>query len=275
MADLRTVLRPGSMSLVACLAAVILVLSPARAAPEASSPAGPAVPSASTTISLGAAMAQVPPEADSLAGSSSEAPGVAPARQRRRVSFTQHRLDRCASFMILEASGNRLTAVTVDKMDEFIVTNGFGLMKNIDQRWAVGGAVELYWARGAVIAAPALRCRRWFAREQSIEASLGYISNGASRSSAFYGGSAVSLVGPIVSARYSPIPGYFVQGGLCRYRVQEDEYDPLTQSFRFWSHDYSKGYGGIGLGGFGGAALWGVEALALGAVLVVAAGLSN
>ena len=275
MAVVRTVLHPGRTSVVTCLAAAILVLAPARAVCGASPPAGPAGPSASTTVSLGAAVAQAPPATDTLPGSTREPMGVVPNRQRRCVSFAPHRLDQCAFFLVLEASGNRVTMNTVDRMDEFIVTNGIGLMKNIDQRWAVGGVVELYWARGAISVAPALRCRRWFAREQSIEASLGYIPNGASNGNVVYGGSVASLAGPVASARYSPIPGFFVQGGLCRYREQGYERDPLTQSFRYWSHDYPKGYGGIGLGGSGGATLWGVEALALGVFFLVAAGLGN
>lgn len=210
----------------------------------------------------------VPAAADTLAASTGEAVRVAPVPQRRPLSFTPHRFDQCAFFAVLEASWNRGAMETGDSMDKFLITNGIGLMKNIDQHWAVGGVVDLHWEGGVMKVAPTVRCRRWFAGEQSVEASLGYIANPTPTNDVLMR-SGMSLVGPIVSARYSPTPGFFVQGGMCRYREQRYDYDPPTYTARYSTHDSSKAYGGIGLSGPGGAVAWGVELLALGLALAL------
>jgi hypothetical protein len=227
--------------MVSCLVAVLLLVVPAAAAPDAS-----------------------PPAADTLSGPGGGAQVPAPHGPRRPLSFTPHCLDECAAFFVVETSVNRVAMKTDDRMDEFLVTDAVGLMKNINPRWAVGGAVELHWAVGTVKVAPALRCRRWFGREQSLEASLGYIANGDP-----------GMVGPIVSARYSPFPGFCVQGGVTRYREWRYDYDPVTYRSWSWTHDSSRAYGGIGLSGPGGAALWGLQALALGVAVVMFAGMGS
>jgi len=249
---------------VACLVAVLLVSAPAPAVPNPSSPAGPGGPSAST---------QVLPAADTPSRSTGEAVGVAPGRQRRPLSFTPHRLDRCAFYMVLEASWNRGSMESGDSMDKLLITNGIGLMKNIDSRWAVGGAVDLHWEGGIMKVAPTVRCRRWFAGEQSVEASLGYIANGT-RTDDVLMRAETGLVGPIVGVRYSPTPGFFVQGGMCRYRERRYDYEgyvPYSQPSlpEHWTHDFSKAYGGIGLSGPGGAIAWGVELITLGVALAL------
>ena len=255
MAVLRSVLYPGSACGLAYLAAVLLVSAPATAVPNPSPPGGPGGPSVST---------RALPAEDTLFRSTGEAVGVAPGNQRRPLSFTPHRLDRCAFYMVLEASWNRGSMESGDSMDKLLITNGIGLMKNIDPRWALGGAVDLHWEGGIAKVAPTVRCRRWFAGEQSVEASLGYIANPIPTDDAKMR-SEMSLVGPIASVRYSPTPAFFVQGGVCRYRERRYIYDPpFDYPPRRWTHDSSKAFGGIGLSGPGGAVAWGVELALLG-----------
>jgi hypothetical protein len=212
---------------------------------------------------------QALPAPDTLFMSTGEAVGVAPGNQRRPLSFTPHRLDKCAFYVALEASWNRGSMETGDSMDKLLITNGIGLMKNIDQRWAVGGVVDLHWEGGIAKVAPTVRCRRWFAGEQSVEATLGYIANGT-RTDDVRMRTETGLMGPIVSVRYSPTPGFFVQGGVCRYRERRYDYEGYGPYLpRHWTHDYSKAYGGIGLSGPGGAVAWGAEIITLGLALAL------
>jgi hypothetical protein len=235
------VIHLGRWCMVACLLVVVLLPVPAAAG------AG-AVPVATDTLSAPAGAAQVAP----------------PRGPRRLLSFTPHRRDECAAFVVTETSVNRVDIQTGDAMDQYLVTDCIGLMMNLDPRWAVGGAVELHWALGTIKVAPAVRCRRWFGREQSVEASLGYISDGEP-----------GLVGPIVSARYSPFPGLCLQGGVARYREQRYAYDPVTYRGRTWNHDTSRAFGGVGLSGPGGAAIWGIQALAVGVAIALFAGMGS
>jgi hypothetical protein len=182
-----------------------------------------------------------------------------------RFSLTPHRLDRCKAFLVVEASGSRVAMNTEDRLDEFIVSDGLGVMVNVNSSWAVGGVVELYWARGAVKVAPVVRCRRWFGREQSLEASVGYLGRAGAVADP-YTGAGSQLVGPIASVRYSPVPVVFAQVGLCRFQVGDylfSDFGPGTAG-----REVTKLYGGAGMSGGGGAVLWGLEALALAGLLV-------
>ncbi len=262
--------RPGALVAAAGLAALLLAAAPSSAASQAMLSAGSGTSGGNGTGSLAVTSADEPAQADTLIGEGHEAQPAAPVRPRRTLSFTPHRLDRCAYFVVTETSGSRVSVTTVDKMDEYLFTDGIGLMKNLDQRWAVGGGVDLHLARGQVVAAPTVRCRRWFAGEQSVEASLGYVF--APRPNEM-GYAPAQLVGPIVSARYSPTPGLFVQGGVCRLREGRYDYDQLTRTFTYLQQERTRAFGGVGLGGGAGAVLWGVELVTLGVLIAMFAGM--
>ncbi len=272
MAGLRHTSRPDTARAVACLVAGLLVSAAAPAARSESRPAAPAVQTAREADTLAVAIGEAPSRADSPSTSAGQAESVTPKRPRRIFSFTPRRYDQCELFLATEASGARVAITTIDPMDEYLFANGIALMKNIDPRWSVGGGVDVHLARGIFKVAPDVRCRRWFAREQSIEASLGYVTSPPRNEP---GGNAIDLVGPIVSARYYPARWFFVQGGVCRFRERRSSYHAETQSLTYSTRDFSKAFGGIGLSGGGGATLWGIEALTVGVLMALLAGMES
>jgi hypothetical protein len=175
-------------------------------------------------------------------------------------SFTPHGFSRCSQFLVTETSVSGVGSQT-------LLTDGFGMMENINRHWAVGGAVNVHWATGLqFMTEPAVRCRRWFGGEQSVEGSLGWIASSEPSGSVE---GLTYLVGPNVSIRYSPTPMVFVLGGVCRLRERNDAFDPQTYSIAKRYRDYSTTYGGIGLGGLPAMALWGLEAVAVGVAVAI------
>ena len=193
----------------------------------------------------------------------------ATSNSRFRVfSFTPHRVDRCRYFMILEASGSKIAMQAQDQGDEFIVSHALGVMKNLDSRWAVGAALEAHWSFGFVKFTPAVRARRWFGREQSVEGSFGYVASGNVRNE---GG---EMVGPIASLRYSPTPVVFVQAGISGFRQHDVSYVPASGLVIESTHDDTKAFGGVGFTAGYGLVVMGAELVVLGVLAALFAGMS-
>jgi hypothetical protein len=168
---------------------------------------------------------------------------------RKPFSLTAHRLDRCDSYLVIETSASRVSLSDSDWLDSHLLSHSLGLMTNVNANWAVGGVAELHLLRGHPKLAPAVRARRWFGREQSVELSVGYVP-----------GVSEGIFGPVASVRYAPIPQFHVQAGVCR--LHEPTFFNILQDSRP-DEDRTLGFAGIGLSGAGGAAFWTVEAIAL------------
>lgn len=254
-------MRVTASHLVGCGLLVLGALASARPARAVESPSLAAGESPRESLAV---------RADSLA---SPAPsgrrGKTAAGSRFRVlSFTPHRLDRCRYFMILEAGGSRVAIDTQDMGDQFIVSHALGVMKNLDPNWAVGAAIEAHWSWGFVKFTPAVRARRWFGREQSVEGSFGYV---ASRNVRDYGG---EMTGPIASLRYSPTPVVFAEAGISGFRQHDVFYVPETGLVIQSTHDYSKVFGGVGFAAGYSLVVLGGELVVLAILAAMFAGMS-
>ncbi|MFN8587684.1 MAG: hypothetical protein U0704_07750 [Candidatus Eisenbacteria bacterium] len=184
---------------------------------------------------------------------------VAPGA-RRAVAFTPAPLSRCDHWIVMESAVAQVNVEANDWLDDHLVRNSFGLMRNVSANRSVGGSLDLWWLQGTVAAAPTVRARQWFGRRQSVEASAGWVLNQRD-----------GAVGPIGSVRYSPLPAAFVEGGVCRVRVQRYDWT-VGSGFGFASTETTCGFAGIGLSGAGGAVVWIAEA---GAILVIGAMLAG
>lgn len=172
---------------------------------------------------------------------------------RKAFVLTAHRLDRCDRYLVLETSLSRVSVADSDWLDSHLLSHSLGLMTNVNANWAIGGVAELHLLRGHPKLAPAVRARRWFGREQSVELSVGYVP-----------GVSEGVFGPVASVRYAPIPQFHVQAGVCR--LHEPTFFNILQDSRP-DEDRTLGFAGIGLSGAGGAVVWTVEAIALAGLL--------
>jgi len=196
---------------------------------------------------------------------------VIPAQgEQRRFSFSPGPFDRCKYFMITETSTDWVLMKVEDGFDQYIFTNSLGLMANLDAHRAVGGSIDLHLARGHLSCAPTLRYRQWFTRSQSMDLSVGYVSNHTSDPFDY----SPSLAGPIVNARFNLTHCLYVQGGLCRFEGPSYLNDYLITSGAPGGSAGFKAYGGIGLGGVPGVSLWGVELVGLGLLALAFSGMS-
>lgn len=185
--------------------------------------------------------------------------------EQRRFSFSPDPFDQCKYFMITETSTDWVWMKVEDGFDQYIFTNSLGLMDNLDAHRAVGGSIDLRLARGHLSCAPALRYRQWFTRDQSVDLSVGYVSNHESDLFSY----SPRLAGPIVNARFNLTNYLYVQGGLCRF-----EGPSYLNNYLIPSGARFRTYGGIGLGGVPGVSLWGVEAVGLVLLALAFSGMS-
>jgi hypothetical protein len=165
-------------------------------------------------------------------------------------------------FLVTEFRVSRLAiADTQDPVDSYLFTDSFGLMRRLSSHDAVGATIDFHLAEGEFAAAPSIRYRRWLTRQQSIELSAGYAS-----------GDKV-LSGPIVEARYSPVPPLHVQVGVARYVERRYVYEPPVFVLR--EEKKQRWYGGVGCAGSIGAVAWGAQLVAAGLMLIFVARLAN
>lgn len=183
---------------------------------------------------------------------------------RRQLSFTPARQAQCDYFIVAEAGIAQVSVEAQDWLDNHILRNSLGLMKNVTPNRSIGASVDAHWAHGTVTVSPAVRVRQWMGGKQSVEASLGYIRNDRQ-----------GLAGPIASLRYSPVPLLFVEAGASPVQELWWTYDPGTQVSRAGVAKKTHAFGGIGLTGAGSVAVWGGELVALGFVFAVLLGMSD
>lgn len=192
------------------------------------------------------------------------APMAVPARQdslrepnaRKHLAFTPAPLERCDYWIVMESAASQVNIEANDWLDDHLVRNSFGVMKNVTPNRSIGGSLDLWWLQGTIAVAPTVRARQWFGRRQSVEGSAGWVLNDRD-----------GAVGPIACVRYSPLPAMFVEGGVCRVAVESYQWN-LTPPYGSY-HRYAKStraFGGVGLAGAGGAVVWVVEA---GAIVVL------
>ena len=115
---------------------------------------------------------------------------------------------------------------------------------------------------------PAVRARRWFGREQSLEGSFGYITSMNVRD---YGG---EMVGPIATLRYSPTPLVFAQAGISGFRQHDIVYVPATGRIIESTRDSTKPFGGVGFTAGYGLVILGAELVTFAVLLALFAGMS-
>lgn len=175
---------------------------------------------------------------------------------RKRFAFNPHPGDRCEYFLVTEFSASFSSARSPqDPVDRYVFTDSFGLMKNLGGRGAVGAAIEVSLAQGEVHYAPTARYKHWLGGMQSVEVTAGHFLSDSP-----------GLIGPIVTARYSPVNYFHLQAGVCRYREQ---WTTVTypyiypNSFEFHDERNYRVFGGVGLAGVPGAISWGGQAVAL------------
>lgn len=202
---------------------------------------------------LGAVIVERPASPESLA-----AAGGAPAKWRR-FALGPHRQDRCEFFLVFEVSTGRFALDTRDAIDAFMLSHALVVMRNLDPDWAVGGGMQFHWATGNFKAAPEVRVRHWFGREQSIEAAFGWL---LATEPDGYDGDFLQQVGPIASLRYSPHPWVFVQAGATRYREFRPTYVPPYSFGTGEAREDTRVFAGIGFAGTGALVALGGEAIA-------------
>lgn len=199
-------------------------------------------------------------------------PASAPARQdslrdpnaRRQLSFSPAPLARCEKFVVFEAAAAQVNVEGQDWLDDHLVRNSFGLMKNVSANRSLGGSLDLWWLQGTVAAAPTVRARQWFGGRQSVEASAGWVLNNMD-----------GAAGPIGCLRYSPTPLVFVEAGACGVRTMWTRWDADANVLRSGYVRDTHGFAGLGLTGGGGVVVVAGEAVAIAVLVAMLAGMSD
>ncbi len=174
---------------------------------------------------------------------------------RKHLAFTPGPLERCDYWFVMEAAAAQVNVEANDWLDDHLVRNSFGVMKNVSPSRSLGGSLDLWWLQGTIAAAPTVRARQWFGRRQSVEASAGWVLNDRD-----------GATGPIGCVRYSPLPAMFVEGGVCRLAVESYQWTPTPPYMNYRYAKSTRAFGGVGLAGAGGAVVWVAEA---GAIVVL------
>ncbi len=200
------------------------------------------------------------------------APMGAPARRDslldpnapRYLSFSPSPLARCENYIVFEAAAAQVNVEGQDWLDDHLVRNSLGWMKNVSSHRSLGGSLDLWWMRGTVAAAPTVRARQWFGERQSVEASAGWVLNNMD-----------GAAGPIGCLRYSPTPLVFVEAGACGVRTEWWFWDTNAGVLRSGYERETHAFAGLGLTGGGGLVVFAGEALTVALLIAVLAGASN
>ncbi len=183
---------------------------------------------------------------------------------RRTLAFTPAPLERCDGYLVLEAAVAQVNVEANDWLDDHLVRNSIGYMKNVSPNRSLGGSLDLWWLQGTIAAAPTVRARQWFGRRQSVEASAGWVLNDRD-----------GAVGPIAALRYSPHPAFTLEGGVCT--VQQEQFQwglgaglPL---YRYTKR--TSGFAGVGVSGGGGVVVWAAEAVAIVGIGIMLMGMDD
>lgn len=261
--------RRASCFLIALLASSLTFTAPVLAGfPPGTEP--PGEPAAAADVEpgditvLGAAIVERPAPPESLGA------GHAAGKAWRRLALSPHPLDRCEYFLIFEVSTGRFALDTRDALDAYMLSHALVVMRNLDPRWAVGAGAQFHWATGNIKLAPEVRVRRWFGREQSVEAAFGWL---LATEPAAYGGDFLQQVGPIASLRYSPHPWVFVQAGATQYREFRPVYVPPYSFGAGEAREDTKVFAGIGFAGTGALVALGGEVIAFVGLIAAFAGM--
>lgn len=183
---------------------------------------------------------------------------------RRHLSFSPAPLERCENFIVFEAAAAQVNVEGQDWLDDHLVRNSFGWMKNVSDNRSLGGSLDLWWLQGTIAAAPTVRARQWFGGRQSVEASAGWVMNTMD-----------GVEGPIGCLRYSPTPLVFVEAGACGVRTEWSRWDADANALRSGYVRDTRGFAGLGLTGGGGVVVIAAEAATIAILVAMLAGMSD
>ncbi len=191
-------------------------------------------------------------------------PAVPDTGQFRTLRWSAASATRCDWFVVFEAGAAHVFVKADDWVDHTLFTNSLGLMRNIGERDAVGGSLDMHWVAGDVVMAPTVRWRRFLGRSASAEAMVGWTN--ATRE---------GVDGPIAQVRYAPTPQVYVLAGAFPYRRWEVVPYPQEGFATPKLRNDTRVFAGIGFTGVPAAVAWATEALALAVTFVVVMGLSD
>ena len=93
---------------------------------------------------------------------------------RKHLAFTPAPLERCDYWIVMESAASQVNIEANDWLDDHLVRNSFGVMRNVTPNRAVGGSLDLWWLRARSPWRPPF-ARQWFGRRQSVEGSAGWV----------------------------------------------------------------------------------------------------
>ena len=175
------------------------------------------------------------------------------AEARRGLKFWPDRLEKCDYFMVTEFSVGLTGSASQEPMDDFLLTDALGIMRNIDGSRAVGFSLDAHLARGMVRVAPTVRFKQWLKGRSSVDLTLGYAHTPLEEE---------GVVGWIGDVRYYPVPWFHLRAGACRVRDVHSIWhfsDGTTVDHTTRANVHA----GIGVGEVPGVVAWGAQAILL------------
>lgn len=73
---------------------------------------------------------------------------------RKHVAFSPAPLERCDYWIVMESAASQVNIEANDWLDDHLVRNSFGVMKNVPSSRAIGGSLDLWWLQGTIATAP-------------------------------------------------------------------------------------------------------------------------
>lgn len=191
-------------------------------------------------------------------------PVVADTGQFRRLRWSPSPAAKCDWYVVFEAGIAHVFVRADDWVDNTLFTNSVGLMRNVGERDALGGSLDMHLVAGDIVIGPSVRWRHFVGNSASAEAMVSW-ANAANE----------GVDGLMATLRYAPASQVYVEAGAFQYRRWE--FVPYPQpgfGIGHQRHD-ARAFAGIGFTGAPAAATWTVEALALAVTFVIVMGLSD
>lgn len=176
------------------------------------------------------------------------------AETRPGLKFFPDRRDKCDYFMVTEFSFGVSGSGSQDPMDEMLLTDGLGIMRNIDGSRAVGLSIDAHLAHGMVRFAPTVRFKQWLKGRSSVDLTLGYAGTPVDEE---------GVVGLIGDVRYYPAPWFHVRAGGCRIRDVHNIWRFSDGTVAVDETTRTRVHAGVGVGEVAGVVSWGVQAVLL------------